>query len=128
MKNPLINKLFEQENLFSFLDDSVCSIIDSSFDSYKFRTTLDDQADAYVMHIQVPGLSREDIEVTVDNGILSVCGEKTINSQMNASVNKRLTLGRDIDSSKITAKVENGILELNVPKNEKSKTRKIKIN
>ena len=128
MKYSLITQLFEQANLLSAMDDTVCNVIDSSLDSYKYRTTLNEQENDYIVHAQVPGLSKEDINITLDNNILKICGEKAVNDHMTCSINKELSLGRDVNASKITAKVENGILELNIPKSEKCKTKKIKIN
>jgi len=128
MKYSLINQLFEQANLLSAMDDTVCNVIDSSLDSYKYRTTLDEQENCYVIHAQVPGLSKEDINITLDDNILKIRGEKAINDHMTCSINKELSLGRDVNSSKITAKVDNGILEVSIPKLEKCKTKQIKIN
>lgn len=127
MKNSLINSLFGQGDLFSSFDEAVDNVIESSFDSYKFRTTVQQEEDCYLIHAQAPGLSKDDIEITLDDGLLQVRGEKTINENMTCSINKNFTLGRDIDGSKITAKIENGLIEIKIEKKARLKTKKIKI-
>jgi HSP20 family protein len=119
---------FEQPSLFSVFNDSISSIIDSSVDSYKFRTTLDEQDNAYVLIAQVPGLSKDDISIKIEDGTLLIEGSRQITEDMESSIHKELGVGRDIDEINASAKVENGILTLTLPKKKKKKAKTIKIN
>ena len=96
-------------------------------DAYKYRTTLDEVDGDYKLTAQVPGLTKDDISITAENGVLKIEGEKEINSHMISSIQKEFTLGNDIDVSKISASVENGILEVQLPKSAAKKAKKIKI-
>jgi HSP20 family protein len=127
MKNSPINSFFGQAGLLSAFDDAVSSVVDSSVDSYKYRTTISEKEDSYCVTAQVPGLSKEDIKISVDGQSLHVLGEKEINEHMTCSIDKTFQIGRNVDCNKITASVLNGILEINVPKSSKFKTKNIKI-
>lgn len=127
MKNSLINNFFGQPSLFKSFDDTISNVIDCSLDAYKYRTTLDEVDGDYKLTAQVPGLTKDDISITAENGILKIEGEKEINSHMISSIQKEFTLGNDIDVSKISASVENGILEVQLPKSAAKKAKKITI-
>ena len=128
MKNSLITNFFGESQLLGVFDEAINNVIDSSLDSYKYRTTIDQKGDNYIITSQIPGMSKSDISLTVENSILHVTGEKDINPHMNTSIDRTFKLGPDVDTSKIEAKVENGILEIKIPKAEKCKPKQIKIN
>ena len=128
MKNSLFTNFFGETELLGVFDEAINNVIDSSIDSYKYRTTIDQKEDNYVITAQIPGMSKSDVTITAENAILRVTGEKDINSHMHTSIDRTFKLGPDVDASKIEAKVENGILEIKIPKAEKCKPKQIKIN
>ena len=127
MKNSIINSFFEQPGLLKSFDDVVSNVIDCSVDAYKYRTTLNEQDGVYKIVSQVPGLTKDDIVITVENGVLKINGEKEINANMVSSIHKEFRLGNDINTSKIAASVQDGILEVEIPKSEHKKAKQIKI-
>lgn len=128
MKNSLFTNFFGEPQLLGVFDEAINNVIDSSLDSYKYRTTIDQKEDNYIITSQIPGMSKSDVSLTVENSILHVTGEKDINSNMHTSIDRTFKLGPDVDASKIEAKVEHGILQIKVPRVEKCKPKQIKIN
>ena len=127
MKYP-INNLFGQPKLFNLLNDGINSIIDSSLDSYKFRTLVEEHEDSYVITAQVPGMNKDDISIEAKDGIITIDGKKEINTNMDSNIHREFSIGDDINESKASAEVKDGILTLTLPKKAKKKAKTIKIN
>jgi HSP20 family protein len=92
--------------------------------------------DAYLLSMDVPGISREAIEVSVDGGVLTVKGERTIdyadtklavNERWQGEFVRRFSLPDTVDQEKIAAKVENGVLALHIPKLAAAEPRRITV-
>ncbi len=96
--------------------------------------------DAYFVEVDLPGVKKEDIVIDVKDNILSIEGERKIQSETKENdyykVESRygkfirsFTLPKDIDADKISASNKNGVLEVKIPKQEKieSKPKKIEI-
>ena len=96
-------------------------------DSYKFRTTVDEQGDAYTITAQVPGLSKDDISIKIEDNVLTIDGKKEITEKMESSIHRELPIGDNIDVSKASAEVKDGILTLTLPKNTRKRAKSIPI-
>jgi HSP20 family protein len=105
-----------------------------------FYPALDvlEEKDQYVLRADIPGLNKEDIKVSVENGILTLEGERKFETEhkdvqfhcMERSYGRfvrSLNLGPGVDSSKISASYKDGILKLVVPKLEAAKPKSIDI-
>ncbi len=88
---------------------------------------------------ELPGLDEKDVEVALDNGDLTLRGEKKSEVEDKARhfseryygrFERRIPLGFDVDESKVDATFRNGVLTVTVPKPEKAreKTKRIAIN
>jgi HSP20 family protein len=90
-----------------------------------------------VLHFDLPGIRREDIDVTVDHGTLTVTAtrdeEKTeagrpfIRERVHGSLRRRIYLGDAYDADKVEAAYDNGVLTVTVPVAEQAKARKVEI-
>jgi len=127
MKYQPTKTFLEQPSLFSVFNDSINSIIDSSLDSYKFRTTVEEGDNAYVVTAQVPGLNKDDISIKIEDGTILVEGSRQVTKGMESSIHREFNIGRDIDELNASAEVKDGILTLTLPKKEKKKVKTIKI-
>ncbi len=90
-------------------------------------------------HLEVPGMKPEDIEISVRDNMLTISGEKKLETTEEKeggyrSVERRygrfersFTLPRSIDANAVTARHENGVLTLVLPKVEESRPRRIQI-
>jgi HSP20 family protein len=88
----------------------------------------------YVLYAEMPGVSRDGIRITVEDGNLVLVGHRQASSE-NAEALHRETrqlsyrrvyeLDPSIDANKISARIDQGILTVNLPKAEKLKPRRI---
>ena len=99
---------------------------------------VDETSDEIRLVAELPGLSREDIEVELEDGVLTIQGEKKEETKDEGtqgllyerrwgSFTRRFTLPRAVDAENIRASYENGLLSIRVPKAEEAKGRKIEI-
>ena len=88
----------------------------------------------YVLYAEMPGVSRDGIRITIEDGNLVLVGQRQSSSE-NAETLHRETrqlsyrrvyeLDPSIDANKISARIDQGILTVNLPKREKLKPRRI---
>jgi HSP20 family protein len=88
----------------------------------------------YVLYAEMPGVSRDGIRITIEDGNLVLVGQRQSSSE-NAEALHRETrqlsyrrvyeLDPSIDANKISARIDQGILTVNLPKREKLKPRRI---
>jgi len=98
--------------------------------------TVLENEDGYTLEIEMPGVSKETLEMWVENNELTVLGrrslpavEGTLLHRESRSENFRRTFELDpsIDAEKISAKIEQGVVSLTLPKAEQVKPRKITV-
>ena len=93
---------------------------------------IHDNGNAYIMEFNVPGRSKEDFQISVENGLLTVSFEKKAENKADdqkmirrefsyQSFKRSFNLDENIDAENIQAKYENGILVLTLPKKEEAK-------
>jgi HSP20 family molecular chaperone IbpA len=85
----------------------------------------------------MPGVDEQSIEVNVANGILSIEGQVSLKDYADlapvyteynvGNYARRFTLSNEIDTEHIKARMTNGILELELPKAERAKPRRISV-
>jgi HSP20 family protein len=93
--------------------------------------------DSLLLRADMPGVDENSVEVNVANGVLSIEGWVSVKEYENlqpvyteyniGNYSRRFTLSNEIDADRITAKMVNGVLELELPKAEKAKPRQISI-
>lgn len=110
-----------------------------SAQSRRFATPLVDiesTQDGYVLYAEMPGVSKDGIEATVENGDLlivghrrplDVSGEPIYRESRPYDFRRVYELDPSIDTSRISARIENGLLIVNLPKAEKVKPRRIEV-
>ena len=93
----------------------------------------------YDVEVAAPGFGKEDFKIELNNNILTISSEKqeeneTKEGQMFTrrefsyqSFNRSFTLPNTVESDKITAKYDNGILKISIPKKEEAKPRPVKL-
>ena len=101
---------------------------------------VQEEDDRYLVDLELPGLTAEDIDINVENGLLTIAGERREEHEGESNGSSRYLVERrygkfsrtfalpnSIDASKVTAKFENGVLTVTLPKAANAKARKIKI-
>ena len=97
-----------------------------------------EKGDDVVIRAELPGVNRDDIEVGVDKGVLTLSGERKIDKDVEEGTTYRrerfygkftrsFTLPDSVDASRIAAKAKDGVLEIRVPKAEQARPRRIEI-
>jgi HSP20 family protein len=92
--------------------------------------------DRYLVHVDLPGVKKEDVSVELQGGLLTISGVRTPIESGTAQRQERpygafmrsLTLPDGIDADAITADYVDGVLALTLPKPESSKPKKIAVN
>jgi len=100
------------------------------------RANILENKDTYILDLEMPGVSKDGVEITVENNELTIIGRRR-STEPKADVVYRecrpldyrrvFDLDPSIDASHISAKVEQGVLTLTLPKAESIKPRKITV-
>ena len=83
------------------------------------------------LRADLPGLSKEDLEVTLKDGLLTIRADRDGDTHgLTGSLERTLRLPKDIATDEISASLENGVLELTLPKQKPAtpETTRIEIN
>ena len=91
-----------------------------------------------VLRAELAGMSREDIEVTVENGTIVIKGEKKFDPAVKEEHYRRVeraygtfhrsfTLPNTVDAAKVSAEYQNGVLTVTLPFKEEAKPRTINV-
>jgi HSP20 family protein len=94
--------------------------------------------DEVVLKAELPDMTREDIDITVDNGTLTIRGEKKFSSEVKEDSFRRIerrygtfsrsfSLPTTVDTAKVGADYKNGVLTVRLPLREEAKPRQIKV-
>jgi HSP20 family protein len=91
-----------------------------------------------VLKAELPEMSREDIDITVENGTLTLKGEKKVSSEVKeeqfhhmerryGSFSRSFSLPQTVDVAKVAADYKNGVLTIRLPLREEARPRQIKV-
>jgi len=91
-----------------------------------------------VLKAELPDMTREDIDITVDNGTLTIKGEKKASEEVKEDQFHRIerhygvftrsfSLPQTVDTAKVGAEYKNGLLTVRLPLREEAKPRQIKV-
>jgi HSP20 family protein len=92
--------------------------------------------DEYLIEVEMPGVAKEGVEVMVEGNQLTIIGRRKpdmpeghllYSEDVLADYRRVFELGVDVDTSKIKAEMDNGVLRLHLPKSEQAKPRKIPV-
>jgi HSP20 family protein len=94
--------------------------------------------DGLVVHVELPGSKKEDIAISLEDGFLTVSGERKQNPQYDAATvcrcervlgrfERRITLPYPVEAGAIKAAYNNGVLTVTLPKAEEAKPKHIPI-
>ena len=91
-----------------------------------------------VLKAELPDMSREDIDITVENFVLTVKGEKKLSHEVKeeqyhhverryGTFSRSFSLPQTVDSNRVAAEYKNGVLTVRLPLREEAKPRTIKV-
>lgn len=96
------------------------------------------EGDKWVLEAEVPGIAREDLNITVENGVLTIGGkyaqeaakenaEYYVRERRTGEFSRSFRLPETADSENVTAQLANGVLTLTIPTREDAKPRRIEL-
>jgi HSP20 family protein len=111
---------------------------DNELQTFAPAVDLHESKENYLISVDLPGIDQNNIKVDVEDGRLTVSGERTREDKSEDGMFKRyeksygrfvrtFQLPQNIDESKIQARSENGVLEILVPKTELAKPRSVQV-
>jgi HSP20 family protein len=105
----------------------------------RVKIDVKEDTNSYTVHAEVPGVSKEDIQVSIDGNQVAISaevrrqkeekqGEKLLRTERHyGKVYRSFALAQDVDQEKAQAKYENGVLELTLPKKAAASTRTLTV-
>jgi len=95
------------------------------------RMDISETKDAYVVKADLPGVEEKDVEVTLDDGVLTVSGEKQSEKEEDGktfhrversygSFHRSMSLPTDADENAISARAKHGVLEVKIGKKKET--------
>jgi len=112
---------------------------DLSFAEWSPTVDIEESDDSYLIWADIPGVDKKDIDVRLDNGVLSITGEKRMEKETGkdtkqhrterycGSFVRRFTLPSEIMADKVDASYKDGVLSLMIPKAKEAKPKTIDI-
>ncbi|MDT0301299.1 Hsp20/alpha crystallin family protein [Streptomonospora wellingtoniae] len=95
------------------------------------------RGDEFIVSLDVPGIHSDDIDVTVENNVVTVTAQRrpmredgdqaVVDERPSGVFTRQLFLSDNLDASGLTANAENGVLTLRIPVAESSKPRKVEV-
>ena len=95
-----------------------------------------EDGDGYTLQVEMPGVNKEGLEISIENNELTLVGRRSLPSIEGTLLHREsrrenfrrvFELDPSIDANKISAKIEQGIVTLKLPKAEQVKPRKITV-
>ncbi|MBN2234473.1 MAG: Hsp20/alpha crystallin family protein [Opitutales bacterium] len=94
------------------------------------RVNLYHDDDALYVTSELPGVSKKDVSIQLENAVLTIRGERKMKedkTESSVAFERAITVGEDINADKIKATLEDGILTVTLPKAEHRKPKAITV-
>jgi HSP20 family protein len=103
------------------------------------RLDIDEDEKSYHVSAELPGMKEKDIDVSLEENVLTISGEKGdekkekkngkryVTERHYGSFSRSVTLPRQIKADDVKAEFKDGVLEITIPKDEKANARKIPV-
>lgn len=99
---------------------------------------IKEEANQFVIHADIPGVNPDDIDISMENGVLTIKGEKNTEAKTDkenykrveriyGSFYRRFSLPDTADNDAISATFKHGVLDIVIPKREAIKPKKISV-
>lgn len=125
----------EINKAFSIFDNQAAA---SNNNSWTPAVDITEYKDRFSLAVELPGIAPESVDITLDEGTLEIQGERVDNTDDENVVYRRAErragqfhrkfhLPETVDVERVTANNKDGVLEINIPKQEKAQPRKIEV-
>ena len=129
----------EMNRLFNtFFDESAATARGSGSRRWVPAMDLVETADQYILRADLPGLSDDDINIQLEDNVLTISGERKTQHEAHeegyyrierafGNFARSLTLPDGVDPNAVQAHFDRGVLEIRIPKPEQKKPRQVQI-
>ncbi len=129
------NRLFGD----TFFDDFYRPVVHAGADKSP-AIDVHETDDNYLIKVDLPGVKKEDVEVRLENGVLTIKAETSSEQKEEkdgrlirqerhfGQFMRQLSVGGDVDPQAVKAGFDNGVLSLNLPKVKQESPKTVKIN
>lgn len=128
-----------QEQVNRLFDNSFPSRSDSSLASWAPAVDVHETENELVVTADIPGMTEKDLDVRVENNMLTISGERKTESNVKddnylrversyGSFSRSFSLPNTVNTEAIAAEYKNGVLSVRLPKREETKPRQVKVN
>ncbi len=126
--------------LESFFNDNWLDFINNNIDEQDITlpsVNIKEKPDSFEVEVAAPGFEKDEFNIELNNNVLNISSEKKIENEQKGeqytkrefnyqSFSRSFTLPDTVESDKISAEYNNGILLINIPKKEEAKTKPVK--
>ncbi len=110
-----------------------------STEAPQMRVDVKENTEGYEVHAELPGMKKEDIHIHIDGPVVSISAERKQEKEIKdgervlrteryfGKVSRSFQLGQDIDESQGSAKFNDGVLELTLPKKAATQAKRLTI-
>jgi len=134
---PLNSAMPLREAMQQLFEDSFVAPFGQLWQTKSILVDLYETADAFVVNASVPGLTSNDLTVSIDQHVVTIHGEPKLEEHQGlrpvlverpmGTFTRTFSLPMPVDASKVTAEINDGVLHLTMPKFEAVKPRKIQV-
>ncbi|MBZ5639615.1 MAG: Hsp20/alpha crystallin family protein [Acidobacteriia bacterium] len=136
--DPFQNLIAMSNQVNRIFNDTNSPRAEDSVEAWAPPVDVFERGDHLVFRAEIPGVKKEDMDVRIENGVLTLCGERKQESEIKeenayrmesvyGTFRRSFSLPTTVDASKVTATSKDGILEVTVPKIEAAKPKEIEI-
>lgn len=120
------------------LGEAYPGVTEDSFGAWAPPVDIFEKNDHLVIRAEIPGVKKEDMDVRIENGVLTLHGERKHETEVKEENSYRMervygtftrsfSLPTTVDPTKVAATYKDGVLEVTVPKVETAKPKKVEI-
>ena len=128
----LEDDIFNPQNLLTRWNETLGE------DNWLPAVDIREDDDQFVFTAELPGMNREQVDITIEEKVLTIAGERKFESKEDnknyhriersyGTFSRSFSLPQDVDADAVGAQFENGVLTITLPKSEATKPRKIEI-
>lgn len=132
------NRNLMSKNFSDIMDEFFNDVVNTRDNSFVPGIDISETDNQFLISAELPGMSKENIDISLDNGRLSISGERKFEEKEEGktfhrvetrygSFNRSFQLPDNVDEETIDAKYEDGLLNISIDKSEDKVKKKIEI-
>ena len=138
--NPIKDLLAIQEEMNKLFDEKLDKFSEGALQERIWEPLVDiyEEEDKFVIKAEVPDVDKKDIEITIEDNVLTIKGEKKFEREEKkenylraeryyGAFRRSFTLPATVDKENVKASLDKGVLTIEIPKKEETKPKKIEI-